>query len=182
MVFRENRMKIQPKTSIFILIMIALVLINGSEIRAKSGNDILGPEQGEANDYLYLPFVVDFPSVWFVKDAESPRYLQNYANNAGCNWLGIAGEVFDHQGDPVPFGDYQVHVWESGIDSRVMVGGAPAYGPSGYEQFLFDSPRIENHKLQLETQDGRPVSLIYHVQTRASCTQNLLYFVFIETN
>lgn len=176
-------MKSQPKASKFVAIIICLILLNGSvTTRANSGNEIPHPKQGEATEFFYLPFVTNFPPVWFVKDAASPTYLPNYANNAGCNWLGIAGEVFDLQGDPVPIGIYQVHVWESGIDSRVLVGGAPAYGPSGYEQYLFDSPRVQDHKLQLEMQGGRPVSPIYEVQTRASCNQNLLYFVFIQNN
>jgi hypothetical protein len=118
----------------------------------------------------------------FTKDLESPRYLQNYANNAGCNWLGIAGEVFDLQGNPVALGAFQVHVWDGGIDTRVPVGGALAYGPSGYEQFLFDSPRVQDHNIQLETSSGTAVSQVYRVQTRASCNQNLLYFVFVQNN
>lgn len=118
----------------------------------------------------------------FTKDLESPRYLQNYANNAGCNWLGIAGEVYDLAGNPVSAGAYQVHIWDSGIDERVPVGGALAYGPSGYEQFLFDSPRVQDHNIQLETSSGTAVSQVYRVQTRASCNQNLLYFVFVQNN
>lgn len=118
----------------------------------------------------------------FTKDLESPRYLQNYANSAGCNWLGIAGEVFDLQGNPVSNGAYQVHIWDSGVDERVVVGSALAYGPSGYERFLFDSPRVQDHNIQLETTSGTAVSQVYRVQTRASCNQNLLYFVFIQNN
>lgn len=118
----------------------------------------------------------------FTKDLSSPNYLQNYANNAGCNWLGIAGEVFDLEGNPVGNGSYQVHIWDSGIDQRVPVGGALAYGPSGYEQFLFDSPRVQDHNIQLETVSGTAVSQVYRVQTRASCNQNLLYFVFVQNN
>ncbi len=118
----------------------------------------------------------------FTKDVQSPRYLQNYANSAGCNWLGIAGEAFDLQGNPVANGTYQVHIWDGGVDVRVPVGGSPAYGPSGFEQFLFDSPRVQDHNIQLETSSGTAVSQVYRIQTRASCNQNLLYFVFVQNN
>lgn len=118
----------------------------------------------------------------FTKDLVSPQYLQNYANSAGCNWLGIAGEVIDVNGNPVAHGSYRVHVWESGVDGRVVVGDAPAYGPSGYEQFLFDAPRVQEHNVQLETANGTAVSQVYRVQTRASCNQNLLYFVFSQNH
>jgi hypothetical protein len=112
----------------------------------------------------------------------SPRYLQNYANSEGCNWLGIAGEVFDLAGNPVSLNTYQVHIWDGGVDERVPVGGALAYGPSGFERFLFDSPRVQDHNIQLETVSGTAVSQVYRVQTRASCNQNLLYFVFVQNN
>ena len=118
----------------------------------------------------------------FTKDQVSPQYLQNFANAAGCNWMGIAGEVFDLEGNPVPHGQYRVHIWDSGIDQRVTVGDAPAYGPSGYEQFLFDAPRVQEHSIQLETSNGTAVSQVYRVQTRASCNQNLLYFIFVQNH
>ncbi len=118
----------------------------------------------------------------FTKDLVSPQYLQNYANAAGCNWMGIAGEVFDLDGNPVPYGQYRVHIWDSGVDQSVPVGDAPAYGPSGYELFLFDAPRVQDHNIQLETNNGTAVSQVYRVQTRASCNQNLVYFVFVQNH
>ena len=118
----------------------------------------------------------------FTKSLDSPTYLQNFANNAGCNWLGIAGEVFDLEGNPVATGAYRVHIWDNGIDVRVTPGEASAYGPSGYEQFLFDSPRIQDHNIQLETANGTAVSQVYRVTTRSSCNQNLLYFIFVQNN
>ena len=115
-----------------------------------------------------------------MKSSTSPIYLRNFANNAGCNWLGIAGEVWDLQGNPVPYGEYRVHVWGSGTDSRPVVGGAPAYGPAGYEQFLSDVPMIRDYNLQLENADGRIISPVYEVQTRANCNENLLMFSFVQ--
>ncbi len=118
----------------------------------------------------------------FTKDDVSPQYLQNFANAAGCNWMGIGGTVLDLNGNPVPTGEYQVHVWDSGIDVRAPVGGAPAYGPSGYEQFLFDAPRIQDNNVQLETVNGTAVSQVYRIQTRASCNQNLISFGFVQNH
>ncbi len=118
----------------------------------------------------------------FTKDLTSPQYLQNFANNAGCNWMGVAGEVLDLDGNPVGPGQYVVHVWDSGIDQRVKVGDAPAYGPSGYEQFIFDAPRVQEHSIQLETSNGTAVSQVYRFQTRASCNQNLIWFIFVQNH
>ena len=128
--------------------------------------------------YAYLPIVTK--SAPFVKTESSPFYLQNYANNAGCDWMGMAGEVLDLDHNPVPAGSYRVHLWGSGVDSRVMVGTAPAYSPSGWEQFLFDSPVVRDYEIQLESVGGTAVSPIYAVQTRASCNENLVRFDFIQ--
>jgi len=118
----------------------------------------------------------------FTKTDNSPFYLQNYANTAGCNWLGVAGEVLDLNRNPVSPGSYVVHVWGSDIDERLLVGSAPAYSPSGWEQFLFDSPVIRDYNVQLETPNGTAVSQIYRVQTRSSCNENLLRLDFIQNH
>ncbi len=118
----------------------------------------------------------------FTRSNDSPFYLRNYANAAGCNWLGIAGEVLDLAGNPVPAGSYRVHIWESGIDNRVVAGSAPSYGSSGWEQFVLDAPAVRTYNLQLESSAGTPVSQVYQVQTRASCEENLLYFLFVQNH
>ncbi len=118
----------------------------------------------------------------FTRAAISPQYIQNFANSAGCNWLGIAGNVYDTEGNPVAAGSYRVHVWGSGIDERPPAGGAPAYGPSGWEQFLFDAPTIRDYNVQLETAAGTAVSEVYPVQSRASCNSNLILFDFVQNH
>ena len=118
----------------------------------------------------------------FTKSDVSPLYLQNYANGAGCDWMGLAGEVLDLNRRPVINGAYQVHVWESGIDERAMVGGAPAYSPSGWEQFVNNSPIIATYNVQLETTSGTAVSQVYSIQTRNSCNQNLVRVDFIQNH
>jgi hypothetical protein len=118
----------------------------------------------------------------FTKSDASPFYLQNSANSAGCDWLGIAGEVLDLSRVPVPVGSYRVHVWGSGIDERVVVGGAPAYSPSGWEQFLFNAPTVREYNVQLETPSGTAVSQVYTIQTRASCSQNLVRLDFLQNH
>lgn len=118
----------------------------------------------------------------FTRSDISPFYLQNYANTAGCDWMGMAGEVLDLSRNPVPVGSYVVHVWGSGLDERIQVGTAPDYSPSGWEQFLFGSPVIRDYNVQLETPSGTAVSQIYSVQSRASCNQNLIRFDFVQNH
>lgn len=118
----------------------------------------------------------------FTKSDVSPFYLQNFANNAGCQWMGIAGEVLDLNRNPVPPGSYRVHVWGSGIDARLDAGTAPSYSPSGWEQFLFNSPVVRDYSVQLESPNGTAVSQIYNVTSRASCNENLVRFDFVQNH
>jgi disulfide bond formation protein DsbB len=47
---------------------------------------------------IYLPFVQQpFP---FAKTENSPLYLQN-SNSAGCEWMGVAGEILNTSGQPL---------------------------------------------------------------------------------
>lgn len=125
------------------------------------------------------PTLSAFP---FTKSDTSPFFLQNYANNAGCNWMGVAGEVLDLDRRPVIPGNYKVHVWTDQIDQRVIVGGAPAYSPSGWEQFLAVSPVVHDYNLQLESNNGTPVSQVYTIQSRATCAENLIRFDFVQNH
>ncbi len=125
------------------------------------------------------PTLSAFP---FTKSDTSPFYLQNYANSAGCNWMGVAGEVLDLDRRPVIPGSYKVHVWTDQIDQRVPVGGAPAYSPSGWEQFLAVSPIVYTYNVQLESTNGTPVSQVYTFQSRDSCAENLIRFDFVQNH
>lgn len=118
----------------------------------------------------------------FTKSDISPFYLQNFANNAGCQWMGVAGEVLDLERRPVMAGSYRVHVWGSGIDERLTVGTARDYSPSGWEQFLLGFPEVRDYNIQLETPNGTPVSQVYSFTTRSSCNQNLVRFDFVQNH
>jgi hypothetical protein len=118
----------------------------------------------------------------FTLDQNSPMYTANYANNAGCNWMGVAGQVFDLNGDPVGTGAYLVWVTEGGINQQVLTGDALAYGPSGWEVFIFDRPRVSTHRIQLFSPSGTPVSEVYEFTTRASCNQNLVLINFVQNH
>ncbi len=118
----------------------------------------------------------------FTKSDTSPIYLQNFANLAGCKWMGFAGEVLDLNRYSVLTGMYNVHVWRGGIDERAFVGGAPAYSPSGWEQFVTDEPLVNTYNVQLETVSGTAVSQVYTIQTRDNCNQNLVRIDFIQNH
>ena len=111
----------------------------------------------------------------------SPSYIQNWANSAGCNWLGVAGQVFDLQGNPVADGAYMIWAHPP-VDYQTFTGGARNYGPSGWEVYLNDRPQVANYRIQLFSPTGTPVSEVIEFQTWASCSQNLVIINFVQNH
>ena len=66
----------------------------------------------------------------------------HFKSDVGCNWLGIAGQVFDLQGRPVK----GIRVWVRGslngkqYDNLLLTLESSPYGPSGYEFTIADKP------------------------------------------
>ncbi|MEM9777142.1 MAG: hypothetical protein AAF902_21360, partial [Chloroflexota bacterium] len=75
---------------------------------------------------------------------------------------------------------YRVHIWDGGVDVRLDTSSKRDYGPSGWEQFIFNKPVERSFNIQLETVSGTPVSEVYRVQSVDDCNRNLLYFIFIQ--
>ncbi len=110
-------------------------------------------------------------------------YTANFANTAGCAWLGIAGRVFGLEGEDVtgiavvlkggPYGDSNPLVTYS--------GSAPAYGESGWEFFLDSKPKEGEWTIQLWDQ-GQPVSDPVKVTTVKDCRRNLALVYFVRNH
>jgi hypothetical protein len=101
-----------------------------------------------------------------------------YASTAGigCNWAGLAGLVYGLSGSPRQ--GIVVHVTGTNFDRRVTSGSAPAYGPSGWEVSVGNSPSSGVFRVQLEDAGGRLLSDVVSVQMRANCNENLAVLVF----
>lgn len=100
-----------------------------------------------------------------------------YFFSSECNWLGIAGQVVDKEGNPLvglPVvlngGGFQNHVTYS--------GNAPAYGESGWEHFLDTKVKEGDFTIQLYSNEPQPISDQIQVHTRADCRVNLIMIVF----
>lgn len=100
----------------------------------------------------------------------------------GCDWLIIAGQVWDLQDAPVK--GLQLHL--SGalggfiIDSFAISGSAPNYGESGYE-FTLDNMRIPSDEslfVQLLDANDIPLSHPFSIQTFNDCQKNLILINF----
>jgi hypothetical protein len=108
----------------------------------------------------------------------SIEYRANFANKAGCDWAGIAGQVLRENGKHKT--GLIVHVWNAGLDERVKSGDAPDYGESGWERSVNNHPVDVVFYVQLEDTSLKPLSEVIAVQMIASCDKNLAYLVFQE--
>lgn len=103
-------------------------------------------------------------------------YTSNFANSAGCNWLGIAGVIFNSAGQHQT--GVTVHLTGGGLDVTRISGSTPAYGASGWEVYLDDHPKLGTFFVRLETAGGDPLSDTITVQSGTTCETNLALVVF----
>lgn len=103
-------------------------------------------------------------------------------SHTGCNWMGVAGQVFDLQNAPVTQMFIQLggSLASTPIDMPSMTGTAPIYGLAGYEFTIADRP-IASKKtvwLQLLDQTGLALSPRVYFDTFDDCQNNLILVNF----
>ncbi len=120
----------------------------------------------------------------FALQAE-PRAIDSTLFNSarGCQWMGVAGQVFDLKNSPVPLGII-IQVGGS-VDGKVinitsLTGTAIQYGPAGYEVTLSDKPAASSGALfiRLLDQAGLAISDRIVFNTYGTCSQNLIIINF----
>jgi len=117
----------------------------------------------------------------FILQSGTPAYIENFAHpSEGCNWLGIAGQVFDEDGKPL-LNKIVIVTGKIGEDVLEIVGvtGVPEadiYGPGGFEiqiaDHVFASEKALN--IQVFNLDGIPISDSISFDTIADCGKNLI--------
>ena len=113
----------------------------------------------------------------------SPSYAENsFHPEAGCNWFGIAGQVFDSEGTVVSGILVEVggFLGETEVAGLTLTGMAPDYGEGGYEIILSDSPVSSDGDIwiQLLDQANLPLSEKVYFITFDSCDSNLVKINF----
>ncbi len=101
---------------------------------------------------------------------------------SGCSWLGIAGQVFDKNGNPVNNLVVSIKGELDGkaVDLLSMTGTALDYGPGGYEIKLADKAVASSGKLKLVLYDlqGNQLSDSLLLDTYTDCAKNLIIVNF----
>jgi hypothetical protein len=125
--------------------------------------------------------VEDMP---FALQIGSPARIQNYIRvDDGCNWMGVGGQVFNLDGDPIL--ELTIHlVGEleglTPFDLFALTGSSTELGPGGFLFEISDHPITsqENMWIQLDDGAGKPLSEAIYLDTSESCTENLILVNF----
>jgi hypothetical protein len=120
----------------------------------------------------------------FLPQRGIPAAIQNFVQpQAGCNWMGIGGQVFDRSGLPASGLVVRVNGFLEGkpVDLYALTGSSLQFGPGGFDINLADHP-IDAHSLTLQLFDisGAEKSIPLLLKTYGTCQQNLLVVNLIE--
>lgn len=105
-----------------------------------------------------------------------------YHPEAGCSWMGVAGQAVDINNAPVLY--LAIHISGSlggkYIDYISATGTAPNYGRSGFEFYLGDTPlaSINTLTIQLTDQQSLPLTEPIKLTTFSDCSKNLVLIRF----
>lgn len=117
----------------------------------------------------------------------SPAYLANFNYlDKGCEWQGVAGQVFNKYNEPVKYLIVKVFgTWNGQEVSQFAVTGmleGKAYGKGSYEIELGNVAVDSTDPLfiQVFKSDGTPVSEPFQFITKAKCNRNLVLINFVR--
>ena len=109
--------------------------------------------------------------------------VTNFANDLGCSWMGVAGQVFDLSKAPYPGVTIHVEGQLAGLPYKVdaVSGSATRIGPAGYVFDLSDHPIASTGTLWIQLKDtaGLLLSEKVNINTSDVCDKNM---VFINWN
>ena len=127
-----------------------------------------------------LPVATNTPSSYpFTVQNETVTYVA-YTGPEGCNYMAIAGQVFDVSGKPLKDMIIWVKDTEGFFEMVAFSGQAPRYGPSGYEAVINTSPYEADFTVQVWSDTGTDLSAPVAVHTKASCDENLAIVNFVQ--
>ncbi|HMK09011.1 MAG TPA: hypothetical protein VK449_08290 [Anaerolineales bacterium] len=122
-------------------------------------------------------------SAAFVVQPGSNVLVANFANDASCAWMGVAGQVFDKNRNPLVGITVHVEGQLAGqlVNQDSVTGSNPKIGPAGYTVNLSDHPIASDKTMWIQLRDtaGLALSDQVYFSTSNQCDKNL---VFINWN
>jgi hypothetical protein len=130
-----------------------------------------------------MPTVEATTEAAFVVQPGSNVLVANFANDLGCAWMGVAGQVFDKNRGPLVGITVHVEGQLAGqlVNQDSVTGSNPRIGPAGYTINLSDHPIASDGTMWIQLKDtaGLALSDQVYFSTAVECDKNL---VFINWN
>ena len=132
-----------------------------------------------------LPIIANSSQQVYVVQTGTPVGIQNFVLlEAGCEWAGVGGQVFNQAGLPVSGLIVKLDGTIEGdpVLVYVVTGSSLQLGPGGFDVYLTDHPVSTQSMLYLQLLDvtGAPRSTRIPLDTYSSCSKNLLLVNLIE--
>lgn len=158
---------------------------NFSESGFTSTNEILIEEKTAYTHDYYFPFVAMPPSLSLMPQSGTPIYLPNFVDvEAGCNWAGVAGQVFDIEENPIPGLVVEVggRIDDEDVLFLVLSDTAQVVASGGFEIKLDNKLIEETHSLYIQVLnlDGEKLSRRVYFDMYGDCNKNLMLINFVE--
>ncbi len=130
-----------------------------------------------------IPTQTSTPAYTYDIQLGSPNLLPDLRSaERGCQWMGVAGQVFDSDGQPVEGVAVAINGELGGnpVNGMGLSGLATDYGLGGYEVLLAEQPLASNGTLwaQVFNAEWEPLSPAYPFSTSADCAENLILLNF----
>ena len=128
-----------------------------------------------------LPTATPEPGRPFAVLADAPIQTMAFLHtDKGCNWMGVAGQVFGYTGDPLT-DIIVIVVGNAGgkrVDALGFSGMSPGYGPAGFEIKLSDTVAPGIFWVQIFDLAGRSLTDPFSFQMVGGCEKNLTIINF----
>jgi hypothetical protein len=137
----------------------------------------------EGTNAVYLPAIINEKPPQYPFEIQ-PTGVLAVQGFFGCNWIGVAGQVFGLNGAPIQ--NLILHLeglWNgTAVSSEALTGSAGHYGPAGYEFILGTQTLDSTQTLWIQVMDGalKQVSPRVYLNTYNDCARNLILVNFVQ--
>jgi hypothetical protein len=137
----------------------------------------------EGTNAVFLPAIINEkpPQYPFEVQQTGVLAIQGFF---GCNWTGVAGQVFDLTGAPIK--NLILHLegfWNgSAVSTEALSGSADQYGPAGY-QFVLGTQTLDSTQalwIQVQYAAHKEISARVYFNTYNDCARNLILVNFVQ--
>jgi hypothetical protein len=132
---------------------------------------------------VYLPAIINEKPTQYPFEVQQTGVIA-IQGFSGCNWTGIAGQVFDQTESPIQNLILHLEGFWGGktVELEALSGSASQYGPAGYEFKLGDQPLDSTQALWIQVRDAanKEISARVYLNTYNDCARNLILVNFVQ--